>query len=122
MPIGISGYNNVTYQNISSLTNFSGDPIQFALLSNQIIFGGAFYFILLILLGVILFIISNRAKDQVLVNLMFVCAGLSILGFFLRTVQASLMGMNLALINDFQMWVFPLLTVIFAGINWFSKQ
>jgi len=121
MPLGIDGYNNVTLKNITDVSNFTGDPAQFFIKANHIMFSGWFYFIMLLVLGVILFVIAQQKKDQPLNNAMYVSAALTILSFFLRVMQMTENGVVMSLLSDFQMWIFPLVSIILAGIVWFTK-
>lgn len=115
--VGITTMNNVTMQNITDIFNFTGaDPTEFLINVNQIVFSGWFYFIMLWLIGFILFRRAQEKEDQPLINAMNVSAVLTIFSFFLRAVYVIQNGVQVGLLTDFQMWMFPLITVLLAGI------
>ena len=122
MPFGIQGFNNVTMQNITDLTNFTGDPTKFMLKANSIIYGGWFYFLLLLVLGIILYVVAQSKKDQPLINIMYASTVLTLISFFMRAINMVDNGVVIAMINDFQMWIFPLIMLITGAIVWFTKQ
>jgi len=123
MPFGITNATIVTYDNITKLTNFSGDPIKFAINSNHLIYNGYFYFIMLLVLWFILFRIIQEKSDQPLNNIMYSGIIVSLVAFFWRAIEmVTTDGNVIALLTDFQMWIFPLVTVLDAGIIWFIKR
>jgi hypothetical protein len=120
MPVGIQEMNNVTLQNITDIINMtSGNPIEFFINTNTIAFGGWFYFILLWILAIILWRRAQDKEDQPLINAMHVMAIITILSFLLRAINIVKDGVVWGLLTDFQMWMFPLITVFLAGINRF---
>lgn len=122
MSFGIDSASNVTMHNITQIFNITtGDPSAFMIQANHTIYGGWFYFIMLVLLGIILFRIAQRREDEPLVNAMYICTLLTLLSFVLRAMVIVKEGVVIGMISDFQMWIFPLVTVICAAIIKFSS-
>jgi len=121
MPFGITNATNVTIQNITQIINVT-DPTEFLINVNEIAYGGWFYFILLWVLGIILYVIAQEAKDQPVINAMYIMSSLTILSFFLRAIQVVNNGIVWALVSDFQMWIFPVFAILLAGVVWFTRQ
>lgn len=118
MAFGISGTNNVTMENITRVTNItSGNPVELMVAVNNDVYQGWLFFILLWILGIILWRRAQLKEDQPLINAMRVTAVLTILSFILRAVVMVRFGIVQGLITDFQMWMFPLISVFLAGIN-----
>jgi len=118
MPIGISASAlNVTLKNLTDIFNMtSGDPTEFFVRSNYLIYGGWFVFIMLWVLGIILFRRAQEKEDQPLINAMRIFSILTILSFLARVVLITIEGVPTGLLTDFQMWIFPLITVFLAAI------
>lgn len=118
MPAGIGAAAlNVTLQNLTNIFNVtSGDPTEFLIRTNYLIYGGWFVFIILWVLGLILFRRAQEKDDQPLINAMRISSILSILSFLARVVVITIEGVPAGLLSDFQMWVFPLITVFLAAI------
>ena len=109
---------NVTMKNITDVINItSGDPVEVLINVNHVIYGGWYTFIIMCLLGFILFKLSQRKENQPLVNAMKVSTVLTILSFFLRAMSLVKYGVVWGMLTDFQMWIFPLLAAILATIN-----
>lgn len=123
MPVGIQGINNVTMDNISTIINMTtGNPIEFFVNVNTIAYGGWFYFILMWLFAIILWRLQQEKEDQPLINAMNAMAIVTVLSFFLRIIVIVKNGVVFGLLTDFQMWMFPLVTVFLAGINKFIQD
>lgn len=117
MPFGITEITNVTIQNITSIINLTtGDPIEFYIRANTTIYGGWFWFIMLWVLGFILYIKAQNKDNQPLINAMNVAAILTIISFFLRAITLVIDGVPRGLLTDYQMWMFPLVAIILAAV------
>lgn len=122
MPGIITNQTNVTLQNIIDIVNIT-KPEDFFIRANTIIYQGVFFFIMLWLLWLIMFIVANKIKDhQPLPNMMYSGAVISILGFIMRAITTQINGVTYGLLTDHQMWIFPIITVILAGIIWATKN
>ena len=121
MALGITNLTDVSLTNITQLANVTGDPIQFMIRANHVMFDGWFYFFMLIVLGIILYFVAQDRKDQPLNNIMITSTVLAMISFFMRAITMVENGVVIGLISDFQMWIFPLFAVIMAGIVWFIK-
>lgn len=113
--MGIINQTNVTLDNITNIINVtSGDPVEFFLNVNTMIYAGWFFFILLWILGFLLFRKAQQKQDQPMVNIMYVATALTILSFFMRALYIVKFGLTYAMLTDFQMWIFPLIATISA--------
>ncbi len=121
MPGFINGTTNVTIEVLESIANSSSYP-EFMIRVNETVYGGIFWFIMLCVLWVILFRSANKVKDQPLNNAMYSGAAVSILGFLSRAVTTTIGGTKFSLINDYQLWIFPIITIILAAIIWSIKE
>ena len=121
--MGIVNASNVTLANITKIVTItSGDPAEFLVRINNVAFGGWFVFIVLWVLAVILYMIAQEFEDKPLANATAIFTILAIIGFFLRAIHFTINGAEWYLITDFQMWVFPMLSVVFAGIMYFTRD
>ena len=118
---GLIAFNNVTYDNITALTNFTSPP-QFFVLVNQLVFNGWLWFTLLWVVWVVLFLSSMRRNEAPMRDSLYAFAIVTIISFFLRGISALISGVRYALLSDHQLWVFPILTVIFAIIVWSTQD
>ena len=115
--------NNVTLTNITKIMNVtSGDPAEVWININHYVFGGWFFFILLCLMGIILFRKAQQKQDQPLINIMYISTALTLISFFARAMFIFIDGIQVALLTDFQMWLFPLIAVISALTIRFSSS
>lgn len=119
--MGIANFTNVTSGNITDLINFTS-PMDFFVNVNQIVYGGWLWFVLMSILFVILFVSAQQVKDQILNNLMYAGAACSILSFILRGIYMTKGGIQYALMNDYQLWIFPLITLIIIVVLWTIKD
>ncbi len=121
MPIGMTqNVTNVTLNNVTDLVNVTSFH-EFAININGI-YDGWLFFIILMVLWYILFKAANTVKDQPLNNAMYSGTAVTILSFILRAVQIIEAGTIKVLLTDHQMWLFPLLTTLLAGIIWATKK
>src|SRR3990170_6241646 len=112
--MGLIGIQNVTaasLNNLTDLANVSSYP-EFAINVNHDIYGGWLYFIILMVLWIILFYKLNERDEQILPNIMYTSALLSIASLFLRAIEITRNGVILGLITDSQLWIFPLVAIV----------
>lgn len=121
MPLGINNVTTVTMDNITGFANLTNYP-QFAASVNTQIYAGWLYFIILCLLAVILYVKLNDRSDQPLINAMYSAAAVTLVSLFLRGVNVYLAGSAQGLITDKQMWVFPIIAIVLAAVNWAIKD
>ena len=107
--------------NITRISNVSSFP-EFLINVNNIIYAGWLFFIVLVVLWFILFIAAQKVKDQPLNNLMYAGAAVTVLSFLLRGVVMLQDGVKNGLISDHQLWIFPIITLIIALIQWSGKD
>ena len=113
--MGMINQTNVTLENIQEIINITtGDPIEFMLNINTLVYGGWFFFILLSIVGILLFRKAQQRQDQPLVNIMYITTGLTIVSFFMRALFLIKDGVYFGMLTDFQLWIFPLIAVITA--------
>ncbi len=117
MPGFINGTTNVTIDILQDIVNVTSYP-EFIIKVNQTIYNGVFWFIMLAVLWIILFRASNKVRDQPLNNAMYSGAVVSIVAFLSRAITATIDGTKFSLINDHQLWIFPIITIILAVIIW----
>ena len=112
MPFGIQNVTAVSLQNLTDIANVSSYP-EFLGNVNNIIYEGYLFFILLWVMWIILFVAANQVNDQLLNNGMYSGAVISLLAFFLRAISVTnSAGISYGLLTDFQMWMFPIITII----------
>ena len=119
--VGIGNVTTITYQQVADLANIT-QPHHFFIKVNWVVFDGWLYFILLLLTWVILFLVMQAVRDQFLNNAMYSGAVLSIIAFLLRAVTMTIGGVSLGLLTDRQMWIFPVITILLAGVVWMIKR
>ena len=115
--VGIVNGTNITMQNITDIANVTSYS-DFLINVNDTVYGGWFYFILMLVLWIILYFAANDVRDQPLNNAMYSGAVVTIVGFFVRTLTSG----GSSLLTDFQLWIFPLVTIILATIVWAVKD
>ena len=121
MPIGIFNYTNITMQNLTDMANVSSFT-DFSIKVNNGIYGGYLYFVLLCVLWVIMFIGMQKVVNEPLHNAMYAGVVITVLSFFMRAIFIYVNGIPKGLITNSQMWVFPLITLLLAGIAWATKE
>ncbi len=121
MPGFINGTTNVTLEMLEDIVNSSSYP-EFIIRVNETVYGGVFWFIMLVVLWIILFRAANKVRDQLLNNAMYSGALVSIVAFLSRAITATISGTKFSLINDHQLWIFPIITIILAVIIWSIKE
>ena len=119
--VGINDSLNITFEQVTDLANIT-QPHEFFIKVNWVVFDGWLYFILLILTWIILYLVMQAVRDQILNNAMYSGAVISIVAFLLRAVTMDYKGVTIGLLTDRQMWMFPVLTIILAGVVWMIKR
>lgn len=115
--MGMINQTNVTMANINEIINIStGDPLEFFINVNTLAFDGWFFFIMLCLLGIILFRKAQQKQDQPVINVLYISTALTIVSFFMRALFIIKSGVYFGMITDFQLWIFPLIAIISAVI------
>lgn len=118
---GITEVTNVTMAQIQEIANSSTLP-EFMIKLNHDVYGGWFWFVILLSLWFVLFIVAQKTKDQPLNNVMYSGAVVSIAALLLRGITISRNGMIQGMITDHQLWIFPLITIVIAIIVWATKD
>lgn len=107
--------------NLFSVANSSNVP-EFLVNVNHYLYDGWLYIVLLFITWVILFMIAQKNSDHLLNNLMNSSAIISVLSLFMRGIYVvASPTLKLGLLTDSQLWIFPLLTIILALINYANK-
>lgn len=121
MPGFITNQTNVTIEQINNIVNFT-EVSDFYVRINHFVFNDVFFFVLLLTLAVVFYLAATRLRDQPLNNAMYAGALCTVLAFLLRGVTSVIDGVKYSLINDHQLWVFPIITIVLAGIIWAIKD
>ena len=121
MPIGIHNQSMINMSDLMSITNTS-KVHELMINVNNDIYGGWLYFILLLVIWFILFISANKVNDQMIQNLMLSGVVVSLLSLLLRVINVVQNGVVRGLLSDYQMWMFPIITVLLAMIVWGTKE
>jgi lipoprotein signal peptidase len=118
----LTNLTRISIENITAVGNMTtGDPVELFININQIVFGGWLVFILLICLWIILYFAAQDYKDLGLINFMYSGAVVSVVSFLFRAIYIYHGGLVWGLLNDWQMWLFPIVTILSAGLVWASK-
>lgn len=118
----LNNQTNVTIEMIENITKISS-PEEFFVKANQNIYGGVFFLAMLWLLYIILVIVAQKERPKYLLqNMLYPMALVSVLAIILRAVEFTIGGVAYSLITDHQMWIFPIITIILAGIVWATKD
>jgi len=121
MSFGISNSSVVSLKNITDIVNIT-NPGEFFITADQIMYGGWFWFIIIAILGIIVYRVAQEFEDQPLTNTFYTAAGLTVVAFLNRAYCMSFRGATACLINDWQMWMFPILLVVSGSILYFIKD
>lgn len=121
MSFGIVNATNISIENITSLVNVT-EPTSFFININNVVYDGYLTFILLNLLGIILFLRAQKNEDQPLPNAMVALTVISVIGMFVRVIYIVQNGVVVGLITDFLLWIHPLCSVILATIIYATKD
>lgn len=109
---GIVQQNNITIENLTRLTNFSGDPTELIGNVNQFIYNGHLFFIILCLFFIIAYGVLQSVKREPLANALKSSTFCSILGWIMRAIEINGKG----LISPYHVWIFPIITALLVLI------
>lgn len=118
---GLLQINNVTLSNITQIANVT-NPAEFFINVNHFIFKDLLFFILICLLWGILFFASQERNPNFMANMLSAGAICSIISLLSRGFVAVVKGVQYALLTDWLMWIFPLITVILGLIAFINKD
>lgn len=118
---GISNITNVTMAQIEELVNVTTLP-EFFIKVNHDVYNGVFFSVLLGVLFLVLFFAGQSRKDQLLNNMMYASAVVTVLAFILRGIYIVREGAIQGMLTDPQLWIFPIMTAIIATILWATKD
>jgi len=118
--MGIQNTSITTLDDVISLTNVTSLP-EFLVNINQI-YDGFYWLIIIGLIWIISFVAAQKVSDNPLPNAMYVSMICSILSLLARGIQITRAGEVIALLTDFQMWIFPLITIVIAFILWINRE
>lgn len=124
MTVPFSAPTNVTMESINSLTNVTNLAELYIKVNHQV-YNDWFFFILLLILWVILYVAfdkSQKLEGEYLVKAMYSGAIITVISLLARAVYIVENGVVLGLLNDFQMWLFPIVTIVIAAILWATKD
>lgn len=121
MSFGIQNATNTSLDFINSIANTTGSADLMVSINNDI-YGGWLYFVMLFVLWIILYFSANQFNDQPLNNAMYSGAIVSVISIMLRGVEILQNGVLRGLLTDFQMWIFPVITVFIAALIWSLKD
>lgn len=114
---GIGNQSIITMDNLTQMVNTT-NPAEIFVNVNHYIYDGWLFFVLLLVLWAILYRKAQAKEDQILNNLMYSGAVVTIISFVLRAVYVSV---NMGLLTDYQLWIFPIITIMLAMANWATK-
>jgi hypothetical protein len=121
--MGIVNQTNVSMQDINNIINLTThDPTEFMLNINHFVYAGWFFFILLCIIGFLLFRKAQEKQDQPLINIMYVSTALTLVSFLMRAWFVYRDGIFIGAITDFQLWIFPLIAILTATMVKFSSN
>lgn len=121
MTIGMGNATAITLQNLTNMGN-SSNIAEFFINVNNIVYQGWYLFFMLCVLWFIFYMASQSVRDQPLNNAMYGGATISILSFLARAIFVIQDGVVVGLLTDFQLWIFPLLTITLLSIIWAIKD
>jgi len=119
--VGISNITTINMTDILAIGNFT-DPMGFMINVDQTVYGGILYFILLWVLWAILFFALQDREDLILINIMYSGGVVSVVSFFFRVIYIVKDGLVQGMLTDYQMWMFPLITILVATILVMKKR
>jgi len=119
--VGISNITTINMTDILAMGNFT-DPMGFMINVDQTVYGGILFFILLwVLWGILFFALQDR-ENLILVNIMYSGGVVSVVSFFFRVIYIVKDGLVQGMLTDYQMWMFPLITILVATILVMKKR
>jgi len=122
MSIGITNTTTISFDNITYITNVSSFP-EMLIKANWTIYGGIFFFLMLLTFWLILMIVAYKIdRNNVIRHAMYSGAVISVLSFVLRGIYIIVNGVRQGLMSDFQLWIFPLVTMLLAAYLYATKN
>lgn len=121
MPTGIFNFTNVSQESITSMTN-STNPAELLIRINEVVFNGYGFFLGFLAFFVVLFLSAQSFRKEPLSNLLYSSTIVSVVAILSRGVQAYIEGNYYSMLTDYLMWIFPLMSSIFAGALYISKK
>ena len=126
MSIGMNSTINTTLdfvERVGNTTNF----LDFFVAVNNDVYNGYLYFLLLLVLWIIMTIVLMRqsntfAAEQIINNIVYSGAVITIISFLLRGIYFTRYGVVEGLLTDKLLWVFPLITILFATVLVMMKR
>lgn len=112
---------NISIENITKIADTTTLP-GFFVRVNHIVFLDWGFFILMCALFIIFYFAGQQLSNQPMKNLMYSGALLTIICFFARAMTETIDGEVYPLITDYQLWIFPLITIAIAMIIWSTKE
>ena len=119
--VGISNITTINLTDITAMANFT-DPTGFMINVDQTVYGGILFFILLWVMWGILFFALQDKEDAILTNIMYSGGVVTIVSFFFRVIYLVRDGIVQGMLTDFQMWMFPMITIAVATILVMKKR
>ncbi len=119
--VGITNITTITMDNITGIVNASNFP-ELLININHTVYGGMFFFVMLWVLWVILLKVAEDRYPDILRNAMYSGVVVSLVSFLLRGVIVLVDGTIHGMVTDFQLWIFPLITIILAVILWQTRE
>jgi len=120
--VGLTNMTGISMNNLTYITNVSSFP-EMLIKANWVIYGGIFFFVMLLVFWLILAIVAYKIdRTNVLRNTMYSGAVISVLSFILRGIYIVVGGVRQGLMTDFQLWIFPLVTMLLAGFLYATKD
>jgi len=110
-----------TLENITEIANIT-QPLEFFAKVNTNIYDGWLYFVLLCILWAILWRKLQVRQDLPLTHLMTSGMVVTILALLIRGIEVSVSGNMLLLLEDKQMYIFPLVTFVLALLLYWTKD
>jgi hypothetical protein len=122
MAPGLYNATSISIENITGLAANPSDPVGFLIGVNTTVFDGWMFFMLLLTAMFILFFSFQTRQNQPLNNLLYSSVICTVLSFLLRAITMVYLGVEVGLLSDLQMWVFPLATATLSAIIWAIKD
>lgn len=122
MPLGFNSTSNITIDNVMEIANVTSYS-ELAINVNEMVYGGYLFIILLFTIWTILYLVyQQKNNESPLINMMKSGAIVTVISFLLRGIYISREGVWHGLLTDYQLWIFPILTVILVLIVRASKE
>jgi len=118
---GFTNITHITLDNITEIAN-STSYANIMIKVNHTIYEGWLYFILLWLLCFIIFRAAESKNPDFLRNAMYSFTAATLVSFFMRAITMVREGIIQGLVTDHQLWIFPILTILFALIILFVED